>query len=179
MTTEEAVEWPTPCTKCGGDRVWHRGGIRRGIQILKARCNKCRSNGLGYPQKKTVNAAVNRARSREKAGGAAALNKIWESKNPGKARAHKIVERHLKLGNIRKKPCERCGSLDAHAHHEDYSIPLEVMWLCPLHHKERHKEIEFAKAVSSPALSDSQTFDPSASGSHFPASGAQLHGAAQ
>jgi hypothetical protein len=76
------------------------------------------------------------------AGGAAALNKLWESKNREKALAHRKVETHVKLGNIQKMPCERCGSLNVHAHHENYSRPLEIMWLCPIHHKQRHKELE-------------------------------------
>ena len=28
-----------------------------------------------------------------------------------------------------------------HAHHEDYDYPLDVIWLCPIHHKARHKEL--------------------------------------
>lgn len=43
----------------------------------------------------------------------------------------------------KKKPCERCNStLNVHAHHDDYSRPLDVIWLCPIHHKERHKELK-------------------------------------
>jgi len=30
---------------------------------------------------------------------------------------------------------------NASAHHDDYGQPLSVMWLCPRHHAERHKEI--------------------------------------
>ena len=37
-----------------------------------------------------------------------------------------------------KRPCEMCGA-DAQAHHEDYSKPLEVRWLCPVHHRQRHE----------------------------------------
>jgi hypothetical protein len=34
-----------------------------------------------------------------------------------------------------------CGSKKVHGHHEDYNKPLEVHWLCPKHHKARHKEM--------------------------------------
>ncbi len=37
-----------------------------------------------------------------------------------------------------RQGCEICGE-GAHAHHEDYSKPLEVVWLCPRHHGERHQ----------------------------------------
>lgn len=50
------------------------------------------------------------------------------------------ARRAVKNGLIEKKACERCGSDRAQAHHEDYDKPLEVNWLCPLHHSERHRE---------------------------------------
>ena len=35
-----------------------------------------------------------------------------------------------------RKPCEVCGSEKSQAHHEDYSKPLEVVWLCKPHHSQ-------------------------------------------
>lgn len=56
--------------------------------------------------------------------------------------AHAHVCRHLKKGTIVKQPCKICGSTKRiHAHHDDYSKPLEVNWLCPLHHSERHLDL--------------------------------------
>ena len=38
-------------------------------------------------------------------------------------------------GRIIKMPCEICGETkNIQAHHEDYSKPLDVIWLCPEHH---------------------------------------------
>lgn len=42
-------------------------------------------------------------------------------------------------------PCEVCGDPNVHAHHEDYTKPLEVNWLCPLHHVERHLQLKKEK----------------------------------
>jgi hypothetical protein len=72
----------------------------------------------------------------------------WDRNNPDKRRAHKIVEVAMRNGTLVRQSCERCGTdKNVHAHHEDYSRPLEVMWLCQPHHKERHKELkEFAGA---------------------------------
>lgn len=48
----------------------------------------------------------------------------------------------VRTGKIKKQPCERCGiTVRVQGHHEDYSKPLDVMWLCVKHHHERHKEI--------------------------------------
>jgi hypothetical protein len=42
---------------------------------------------------------------------------------------------YLKRGKIQKGPCAHCGTNEhIEGHHEDYSKPLEVMWLCrPCH----------------------------------------------
>lgn len=53
--------------------------------------------------------------------------------------------RHAKLKGKIKRPdtCENCGKDGKlHAHHEDYSLPLDVVWLCPKCHKQRHSEIK-------------------------------------
>lgn len=43
--------------------------------------------------------------------------------------------------SLERMPCEKCGSSDTvHAHHDDYSKPLDVRWLCPQHHREWHQE---------------------------------------
>jgi ribosomal protein S27AE len=44
-------------------------------------------------------------------------------------------------GKIKIRPCEACGAKFAYAHHEDYTKPLRVRWLCPKHHAERHKTL--------------------------------------
>lgn len=45
-------------------------------------------------------------------------------------------------GKLKPKPCERCSfPFGVHAHHEDYSKPLDVVWLCVKCHGERHREI--------------------------------------
>jgi hypothetical protein len=65
----------------------------------------------------------------------------WDIRNRAKRVAHKIVESALISGKLVHSPCCCCGSNDSHAHHEDYSKPLEVVWLCPFHHSERHREL--------------------------------------
>ena len=67
----------------------------------------------------------------------AANTRRWRKKHPERGRAHSAVERALRAGKLVKQPCEKCGSTHrVHGHHDDYDKPLEVRWLCPLHHAE-------------------------------------------
>jgi hypothetical protein len=48
----------------------------------------------------------------------------------------------IKEGQLTRLPCRECGSTIAvEAHHEDYTKPLEVQWLCRKHHARRHAEM--------------------------------------
>ena len=53
--------------------------------------------------------------------------------------ARRKLRYHVKMGNIQKLPCEVCGNLIVHGHHDDYTQPLKVRWLCHQHHIEFHK----------------------------------------
>lgn len=52
--------------------------------------------------------------------------------------ARRLTHEAIKTGKIKRGNCSVCGEPNAHAHHEDYSKPLEVMWFCRLHHKHWH-----------------------------------------
>lgn len=58
--------------------------------------------------------------------------------NNSKANARAKVGYALATGRLAKRPCEDCGDVDVQAHHEDYSKPLEVKWLCRKDHWKRH-----------------------------------------
>jgi transcriptional regulator with XRE-family HTH domain len=58
-----------------------------------------------------------------------------------KNRARYLVNRAIKNRRLTRQPCEVCGEVGAEAHHEDYSKPLDVVWLCRPHHGERHRMI--------------------------------------
>lgn len=74
----------------------------------------------------------------------------YRARNPEKYRAHWIVQYHVKKGNIvPPTACERCGApgrLDAH--HDDYSKPLEVRWLCPPCHGLTRRQSQHAELIA-------------------------------
>ena len=70
----------------------------------------------------------------------------YRKENPEKYEAHKKVQIALLMGWLTRQPCIKCDE-KADAHHEDYSKPLEIVWLCRAHHKERHREIDATKGV--------------------------------
>ena len=54
-----------------------------------------------------------------------------------------LVRKAIRSGELIKQPCEICGTLDKiHAHHEDYSNPLDVRWLCSRHHSLLHSYLK-------------------------------------
>ena len=61
----------------------------------------------------------------------------WRKEFPERKNAHTKVYRALKKGILTKEPCFICGE-ESEAHHPDYSRPLDVVWLCPPHHRQAH-----------------------------------------
>lgn len=54
----------------------------------------------------------------------------WRQRNNGKVRAHRAVERAIKVGTLIKKVCGICGQKETIGHHDDYNQQLVVRWLC-------------------------------------------------
>lgn len=64
--------------------------------------------------------------------------RAYLERNPVKRAAHMAVGNAIRDGRLIRQPCEVCGEF-AQAHHDDYSKPLDVRWLCTTHHAEWHK----------------------------------------
>lgn len=67
-----------------------------------------------------------------------------------KVRARKAAYRALRAGTITRQPCEDCGAV-AEMHHRDYAKPLEVRWLCSIHHRLEHGQLPEGSFVGDPA----------------------------
>jgi len=59
-----------------------------------------------------------------------------KKRHPEHHRARVHLHNAVSRGKIQKEPCEVCGDPKSEAHHDDYSKPLEVRWLCRKHHAE-------------------------------------------
>lgn len=66
----------------------------------------------------------------------------FQRKNPAKVGAHHLFRAALRAGKIaRPSSCSACGKIcKPHGHHEDYSRPLDVRWLCQQCHNAWHAE---------------------------------------
>lgn len=70
----------------------------------------------------------------------------WTDRNPEKRRAQNAIGNAVRDGRIQRLPCEQCGAEKAQAHHDDYSKPLDVRWLCAWCHAQHHvKEREIQR----------------------------------
>jgi len=67
---------------------------------------------------------------------------VWQRnhriRNPGKASARDALLWAIETGKIERQPCSVCGCKKSEGHHADYSRPLDVKWLCRVHHMEEH-----------------------------------------
>lgn len=67
--------------------------------------------------------------------------KNYREKYPDKYFATRQVAKGIKNGSIKKDDfCNECGleTKKLQAHHDDYSLPLAIKWLCPVCHRNWH-----------------------------------------
>lgn len=70
-----------------------------------------------------------------------AIKERWVANNQHKRKAQYAVNNAVRDKRLIRLACQKCGDKNSNAHHEDYSKPLDVVWLCDKHHAERHKEL--------------------------------------
>lgn len=70
----------------------------------------------------------------------------WSQTSEAKQKrsAQQALSNAIRDGKLTRQPCEACtksGRVQhgtSHGHHEDYAKPLDIVWLCPLHHRWVH-----------------------------------------
>ncbi len=137
------------CSKCSGIKeisLFRKDGKIKGGKVFKHFwCRECESIEkkkwkLEHPDSYKISYQRNH-RNRIKSAS------IYRKNNPEKMKAYNYLNNRIINGSIQKKPCEICGSIKSEAHHDDYSKPLDVRWLCPSHHKKLHIKMKEAGVI--------------------------------
>lgn len=68
------------------------------------------------------------------------MHRRRRARYPEKEKARHALNNAIRDEKLERGVCEVCGTM-AEAHHEDYSKPFEVRWLCFKHHREAHGQI--------------------------------------
>lgn len=128
------------CRNCNKEFYFRTKGSNQGRGIA---CSRSCAGSLG--RKKQIENGIMPDQKGDKnpnwKGGISKNNyhykRIQIERYPEKIRARQIVKDAIKSGKLIRKKCEFCNEI-GQGHHEDYSRPLEVMWLCGKHHRIQH-----------------------------------------
>lgn len=128
------------CFKCGEEKALSE--FYKHSAMADGHLNKCKSctkkdvhNHRHFSPSREKILAYDRARgSRQNK----EYLKEYRAKYPNKYKAHSMVNRAIRAKKLFRLPCEVCGYEKTEAHHDDYSMPLNVRWLCSEHHKQWH-----------------------------------------
>lgn len=106
------------------------------------KCKACAKQDVktNYSKRREQYSRYEKARNQRPQRKAALASSVLRRRvrNPEKYRARTAVGNALRDGRLQREPCEVCGA-HAEAHHDDYSKPLAVRWLCFAHHREHHR----------------------------------------
>ena len=134
------------CFKCGVERsldCFYRHPKMADGHLGK--CKGCAKSDVraNYVAKRERYAAYERTRFQDPARKSAVMGyqRRRRKLSPEKQRAHDAVRNAVKRGDLVREPCEVCGVEPSQAHHEDYSKPLDVRWLCFKHHRAEHGQV--------------------------------------
>ena len=135
------------CFKCG--ELKEEIDFYRHPKMVDGRlgkCKECTKKDVGENYRNNINHYINyeKERSCNKERRERAI--FYEGKrrklSPDKFVATRKVSNAIRNGRLLRAPCEVCGSIaNINAHHEDYSKPMEVRWLCWDHHMAAHGKV--------------------------------------
>jgi hypothetical protein len=136
------------CTRCGETKpveAFHRNRRRKdGRQTCCKDCNNAQARAWERANRRR--AAANRRKwDRDNPDRVLAMHRRRRKRNPQKAYARSLLNIAVAKGEINKPDhCQSCEKAtppgDLHGHHEDYSKPLEIEWLCRDCHASRHRD---------------------------------------
>lgn len=128
------------CKECGEGRPLSAFYLNKGVPMGK--CKDCvkdavKARRLVDPSVRAYDRA--RAKLPHRRDNAARISKAWRAENPLAYKAHTAIGNALRDGKIQREPCAICAATDdIHAHHKDYAMPFDVIWLCARCHLRLH-----------------------------------------
>lgn len=133
------------CKKCGetktDDLFYSHSQMSDG---KFSHCKECHKKGVNARYAADIDASREREKLRsrkpERKEAAAKALILYRMRHPEKTSARRKVRYALSKGYITKQSCEECGEEKAQAHHDDYSKPLDIRWLCQRCHDRWHDE---------------------------------------
>lgn len=70
-----------------------------------------------------------------------------------KANCRSYANVYKRRGKLIQQPCENCGSANSQMHHDDYTKPLQVRWMCRECHGDHHFFAhEYSSTQTNPAV---------------------------
>lgn len=132
------------CFKCGQSKALT--DFYAHPMMADGRLNKCkectkRDVSKNYQDNIDHYVAYEQKRAKEPARRAAVRDYLKNRRPEVKRQAARMTTEAIRNGTLVRQPCEKCGDEKVEAHHDDYSKPLEVRWLCRKHHLEHHGKI--------------------------------------
>ena len=129
------------CFRCGARKPlseFHRHPRMADGHLGKCKTCACRDVQLNRKKKLARYAAYERIRSLrpERKVQMLKYQRQRRMRNPEKTKTRTATAWAIKTGRLQRLPCEVCGNPKSQAHHEDYSKPLQIRWLCFKHHRE-------------------------------------------
>ncbi|MCK5605415.1 hypothetical protein KAR91_26220 [Candidatus Pacearchaeota archaeon] len=134
------------CYKCGREKPlteFYKCRTRKdGYQPL---CKQCQNDYIRiYQRTEKGREATRKANSKylgTEKGKRVRANYLKTEARKNSRIASNAVNNAVRDGRLKKLPCSVCGKAKGvEGHHEDYSKPLEVNWLCMKHHNKLHRQ---------------------------------------
>jgi ribosomal protein S27AE len=136
MTKADRSTATTTCIKCGESKP--ANGFYESDPCTCKECTKARVRLRARTNPKVQEYDRKRAKSPGVRKRIQSVAREWRKKNPDAYKAQNAVSNAVRDGRLNKEPCLFCGATKVHAHHRDYSRPLDVIWLCPKCHHRLH-----------------------------------------
>ena len=105
------------------------------------KCKACTKNDVSTNYRENVEHYVQyeqkRSKTQKRKLSALDYQRKRRQNHPDKYKARLAISNAIRDGKLKPQLCEICGET-AEAHHDDYSKPFDVRWLCFKHHLEVH-----------------------------------------